>query len=52
MLRVEEAVGLDKYTDKNWSSSLHKIIKAMPAAKHRVAKYKVLGRQDDDLFVH
>ena len=42
---------LDKYPDKNWSSSLHKTIKVIPAAKNRAAKYKVPGRQDDELFV-
>ena len=42
---------LDKYSDKNWSSTLHKIIKVIPAAKNRAAKYKVSGRQDDELFV-
>ena len=50
--RVEIPRGvLDKYSGKNWSSSLHKIIKVIPAAKNRAAKYKVPGKQDDELFV-
>ena len=42
---------LDKYSDKNWSSTLHKIIKFIPASKNRAAKYEVSGRQEDELFV-
>ena len=41
---------LNKY-DENSSSSLHKIVKAIPAAKNRAVKYKGPGRQDDELFV-
>ena len=51
-LRVKIPKGvLDNNSDKKWSSSLHKIIKALPAAKNRAAKYKVPGRQDDGLFL-